>query len=83
MCQCENCGWRNEECKKGCDAFNEIPIICNNWISIEERHRVEARIKRYEQRQVEVRSTINYVPLGGSCGKWMKGKKRLTSYGIV
>lgn len=81
MCQCENCGWRSSKYKRGCDAFNEIPTICNNWISIDERRKFEMRMDRYPIEQEVRRNTVKFVHFGGGCGKYTNNP--LTKLGVL
>lgn len=82
MGQCENCGrWNMQE--SICDAFNEVPLICDFWISKNERNKIEEQIDLYKESRKTACNAITYIPLGGSCGKWVKGKTRLTNYGMV
>lgn len=77
--QCLGCGWNTGRFPRGCEAFSEMPDFCTNYITFEDRWKLEKKMERYEFNS----DVIQYKRISGCSGKWIRGKRPLTSYGSV
>jgi hypothetical protein len=79
--QCKNCGWNTDKFAKGCEAYSEMPHDCSNWISLNERQKIEMKMKYYPTEQDVKRNTVKFVHFGGGCGKYTNHP--LTKLGVL
>jgi hypothetical protein len=77
--QCLGCGWNTGRFPNGCEAFNEMPMDCRNYISFEDRWKVEKKMEKYEFKS----DVLYYKRISGNGGKWVRGKRHLTSVETV
>jgi hypothetical protein len=77
--QCMGCGWNSGRFPNGCEAFTEMPTMCRNYITYEERWKIEKKMEDHEFNS----DIIHYKRISSSSGKWIRGKRPLTTYGTV
>ena len=61
---CEGCAYNTNKYAQGCEAFTEMPFLCENHTNKDRKHEIESVIKLYGK------TKISYNAFSGGCGKY-------------